>query len=1154
LRFSIFGVSCAGLRLSAMRKSTIPNLMLEERLAGGMGGSPVTTDDSSMSPTGGLFFSILQQDCFRYPSLGISVPVHFLQRKWQGQQGRVLAEAEASFLLKEVFDLCLSVPSFNLGLQKWLEMRERVQGTLTQLHSDPNGVLQEHLMMELIGNSPGSYFLMRWFMDQRVLRQSVSGYLAKVHPSFERPKPNNKTANIFHRLLFGAKETAGFFDDVAIVGSPEVVAGLLIVLANSELSAGKTNEAIVRIGCALELLDLVSRQRQDASSRSIHLLGVQTVEALLTLQRAAGFLLDKRIQLAAGLKAFELYVLLPKKAEEAQFVRLPAQRRKNAQEAAAMASAETEEEAVAAGLVERYGNTGLHRYRFDYRRMVANSNSLADPREAGNNNQQSTTTSAPELPRGVGGEKIAIREKLMVSFEAGAKNENNNNASGSVPMAAKRGKMSLGGDGIMRGATKQVSNSGNGNNAFSQSVRAQFMMNQQLKKLSPVERTFWESPLWIRLLLDRGTYLKTEMGDNESALFFWLKAFDACIEETTAKDDKLFDMRELTLQLRLNYVLQTPKVRELFKLFCVQTYCDENLDCWTNIETFASVDAIEQNKLKEMAVEIWNEFIVEAAERPVNITADVRKFLKERIFGEKLLNPFVFQEAQRSLEALMGGEILKHFFTSNLFRVNVSREEMTSGIQDIFLESKSKIAQQTFLEEDFDFLFLDQNSETFGQQRVRGVEKRVMMTLPHMGKNIFACTVGANALTVLQEEGVFGSSESVTFANRLLACSLNLGSLLYMCSAIIPRVADLLKCDAKLRRRIYDHAASFYAAFNNINKVELCANVLEEILLLRGKQRSSDLDRLLVLNRATGLGYQLRLSALLLEAALQHLVRKPFVACQRIMVSFNILLDFALGKNNAAPPSNSVISISAKSVSVPSSKTTSRVPSAVGLPSKVRADSVFEELSSQIGSAFSASHSRSDSVFEKEGQMSQAFGDLFLLQLRLLIALDSIDLRAVLNACDEVRIPPFDHLLLLELAKYYDSVGELELAHSRFQKCVISCNSAPMNQHTADACAYSLLRLAQMRKDSQMLNSCRDFILNCGFPDRLNLLAQCVVPPDVIATPRPAVARVGLENFFASSDRREETKENREEGEEMEGDKWSEVVRIANDKQKEELE
>jgi hypothetical protein len=86
-----------------------------------------------------------------------------------------------------------------------------------------------------------------------------------------------------------------------------------------------------------------------------------------------------------------------------------------------------------------------------------------------------------------------------------------------------------------------------------------------------------------------------------------------------------------------------------------------------------------------------------------------------------------------------------------------------------------------------------------------------------------------------------------------------------MCSAIIPRVADLLRCDSKLRRRIYDHAASFYAAFNNINKVELCAFVLEEILLLRGKQRSSDLDRLLVLNRATGLGYQVRLSALLLE-------------------------------------------------------------------------------------------------------------------------------------------------------------------------------------------------------------------------------------------------------------------------------------------------
>ena len=56
-----------------------------------------------------------------------------------------------------------------------------------------------------------------------------------------------------------------------------------------------------------------------------------------------------------------------------------------------------------------------------------------------------------------------------------------------------------------------------------------------------------------------------------------------------------------------------------------------------------------------------------------------------------MLNPFVFQDAQRSLEGLMSGEILKHFLTSNLFKVNIMKEEMEAGIREVHIKSKSRI-------------------------------------------------------------------------------------------------------------------------------------------------------------------------------------------------------------------------------------------------------------------------------------------------------------------------------------------------------------------------------------------------------------------------------------------------------------------------------
>ncbi len=300
-----------------------------------------------------------------------------------------------------------------------------------------------------------------------------------------------------------------------------------------------------------------------------------------------------------------------------------------------------------------------------------------------------------------------------------------------------------------------------------------------------------------------------------------------------------------------------------------------------------------------------------------------------------------------------------------------------------------------------------------------------------------------------------------------------------MCSVIVPHVAELIRCEPRLQRKIYEHACSFFAAFNNVGKVELCGFILEEILLLRGRQKSGDMDRSLVLNRVTGTGFQVRMAALLFDAALPLLVRKPAVAQQRLTVSFGILMDVLCGRP----------------VSALTSKAVSRVPSLVdGLPKKVRAESVYEDGPRAAEQRVASLLRRSDSLFEKEGQMSVAFAELFLLHLRLLIALNATELPSLITACGSVNMPPYDHLIALELAKYYDFIEDLDKAHDSYVRCISKCKIAPLNQETADAMSYSLFRVGQLRRDSDMLKGCYEFVKQCGFADRLNLMPKCQPP------------------------------------------------------------
>jgi hypothetical protein len=149
-----------------------------------------------------LFFCFIFS--FRYPALATSVPVHFLQRKASVHQGKLLSEAEACFLMKDVFELCYEVPVFNQvsffwdrkwsvfgfvfltsflkgllfgmfcmlvkkrkktpqGLQKWLELRDRVVGTMVQLLSEAtsDAYAQEFAMMQTIALNPGAAFVVQ---------------------------------------------------------------------------------------------------------------------------------------------------------------------------------------------------------------------------------------------------------------------------------------------------------------------------------------------------------------------------------------------------------------------------------------------------------------------------------------------------------------------------------------------------------------------------------------------------------------------------------------------------------------------------------------------------------------------------------------------------------------------------------------------------------------------------------------------------------------------------------------------------------------------------------------------------------------------------------------------------------------------------------
>ncbi len=128
--------------------------------------------------------------------------------------------------------------------------------------------------------------------------------------------------------------------------------------------------------------------------------------------------------------------------------------------------------------------------------------------------------------------------------------------------------------------------------------------------------------------------------------------------------------------------------------------------------------------------------------------------------------------------------------------------------------------------------------------------------------------------------------------------------------------------------------------------------------------------------------------------------------------------------------------------------------------------------------------------------MSVRFGDLFLSHLRLLIALESYDLDMIVARCESIELHPFNHLLALELAKFFDGRSMVAKALSYYVKCISSCPRTGLDSDmvSLSAFAYSFLRIGQIRQDKEIEDAAIRFAEEAGctefaesFPTRVEM-------------------------------------------------------------------
>lgn len=221
---------------------------------------------------------------------------------------------------------------------------------------------------------------------------------------------------------------------------------------------------------------------------------------------------------------------------------------------------------------------------------------------------------------------------------------------------------------------------------------------------------------------------------------------------------------------------------------------------------------------------------------------------------------------------------------------------MTLGVRDVQLKSRSRVAEQGFLPEGMDRVYLAMEDSP-----KQLVEIQFIKLLPFLGRNLFTCAIAAQGVTWLNELGAFGSAECLSYGNRILAASLNLASLVYTCNKIVPSVYKLYAYSRSLQRRVLTHAASFFSVFNGVpTPGKPCPFLYEEIILLSQEKLSSHLERLKLLVRMTGPGYHLKSASILFESSLRKL-SNVVIAEKRLMGTLNMLMEYARTRDQSLP-------------------------------------------------------------------------------------------------------------------------------------------------------------------------------------------------------------------------------------------------------------
>jgi hypothetical protein len=126
-------------------------------------------------------------------------------------------------------------------------------------------------------------------------------------------------------------------------------------------------------------------------------------------------------------------------------------------------------------------------------------------------------------------------------------------------------------------------------------------------------------------------------------------------------------------------------------------------------------------------------------------------------------------------------------------------------------------------------------------------------------------------------------------------------------------------------------------------------------------------------------------------------------------------------------------------------------------------------------------------------RFSDRFGELFLLHLRLLIAMDASDMESIVRVCESCDVSPFNHLVAFEIAKYFDGKSEPAKAHRMYAKCIKECPRTGLDRDTLSlrAFAFSLMRIGQMQKNRELIESCISFVKESEMVDEDRVIDRC---------------------------------------------------------------